>query len=106
MKRLWVDPPVRGRGVASALVEGAPAHAARSGGGHRLRPSVWSRHRRHRAARARAGFTAAGSWTPGTGSYAWSTPDSGDPPRRRTQARTRGPVPEGYGRGPRRRPRS
>ncbi|MCX4967847.1 GNAT family N-acetyltransferase [Streptomyces sp. NBC_00654] len=62
IKRLRVDPPARGRGVAPALVEGALTHAAKSGGGHRLRLSVWSRLTGAVALYERAGFTAVGSW--------------------------------------------
>ncbi|MEU9090749.1 GNAT family N-acetyltransferase [Streptomyces sp. NPDC048428] len=40
IKRLWTDPGFRGRGVASALLDAALAHAARSGV-HTVRLSVW-----------------------------------------------------------------
>ncbi|MFI6651666.1 GNAT family N-acetyltransferase [Streptomyces sp. NPDC050529] len=40
IKRLWTDPGFRGRGVASALLDAALAHAAR-GGAHTVRLSVW-----------------------------------------------------------------
>ncbi|MFG3135483.1 GNAT family N-acetyltransferase [Streptomyces sp. NPDC048211] len=40
IKRLWTDPGFRGRGVASALLDAALAHAAR-GGARTVRLSVW-----------------------------------------------------------------
>lgn len=61
IKRLWVDPSVRGRGVASALVEGALAHAAESGAS-RVRLSVWSWRSGAIALYERAGFGVVDSW--------------------------------------------
>lgn len=40
IKRLWTGPGFRGRGVASALLDAALAHAGRSGA-HTVRLSVW-----------------------------------------------------------------
>ncbi|MFI8437015.1 GNAT family N-acetyltransferase [Streptomyces sp. NPDC079020] len=62
IRKLWVDPSVRGRGVASSLVEGVLAHAAELGGGHRLRLSVWNWRTGAIALYERAGFAAVESW--------------------------------------------
>jgi putative acetyltransferase len=40
IKRLWVDPAMRGRGVASALLRAALKHAGENGA-RTIRLSVW-----------------------------------------------------------------
>ncbi|MDX3533131.1 GNAT family N-acetyltransferase [Streptomyces sp. MB09-01] len=61
VKRLWTDPSFRGRGVASALVGAALAHAAESGV-HTVRLSVWKWRTGAVALYERLGFTVTESW--------------------------------------------
>ncbi|MFF2732176.1 GNAT family N-acetyltransferase [Streptomyces sp. NPDC058008] len=61
IKRLWTDPGFRGRGVASALMGAALAHASEAGvSGVRL--SVWKWRTEAIALYERLGFTATASW--------------------------------------------
>lgn len=61
IKRLWTDPEFRGRGVASALLEAALAHAAASGV-DTVRLSVWEWRTGAIALYERLGFTVTQSW--------------------------------------------
>ncbi len=61
IKRLWTDPAFRGRGVASALIDAALAHAAATGV-TTLRLSVWAWREGAIALYERLGFAAADSW--------------------------------------------
>jgi putative acetyltransferase len=61
IKRLWTDPAFRSRGVASALIGAALAHAAENGVGT-LRLSVWTWRTSAIALYERFGFTVAPSW--------------------------------------------
>ncbi len=61
IKRLWVDPAVRGRGVASALVRAALDHAGEAGAGTVLL-SVWEWRTNAIALYERLGFTVTRSW--------------------------------------------
>ncbi|MFE2430490.1 GNAT family N-acetyltransferase [Streptomyces sp. NPDC059373] len=61
VKRLWTDPASRGRGIASALVSAALAHAAESGVGT-VRLSVWKWRASAIALYERLGFTVTESW--------------------------------------------
>jgi putative acetyltransferase len=61
IKRLWTDPEFRGRGVASALISTALAHAAGSGV-DTIRLSVWEWRTGAIALYERLGFTVTQSW--------------------------------------------
>ena len=61
IKRLWVDPAVRGRGVGAALVRACLEHAVESGIGT-VRLSVWGWRRDAIAVYERIGFTVVDSW--------------------------------------------
>lgn len=61
IKRLWIDPAGRGRGVASALVGAALARAAAAGTGT-VRLSVWAWRTTAIGLYRRLGFTVVGSW--------------------------------------------
>jgi putative acetyltransferase len=61
IKRLWVDPVVRGRGVASALVRAALRHAEEAGV-DTVRLSVWEWRANAIALYERLGFTVTRSW--------------------------------------------
>ncbi|WP_405764215.1 GNAT family N-acetyltransferase [Streptomyces sp. NBC_00080] len=61
IKRLWTDPAFRGRGIASALIGAALAHAAGNGVGT-VRLSVWEWRTDAIALYERLGFTVAESW--------------------------------------------
>lgn len=61
VKRLWTVPSFRGRGVASALVGAALAHAADSGA-RTVRLSVWRWRTGAIALYERLGFTVTESW--------------------------------------------
>ncbi|MDQ0835541.1 ribosomal protein S18 acetylase RimI-like enzyme [Streptomyces achromogenes] len=61
IKRLWTDPAVRGRGVASGLLRAALAHAAENGVGV-LRLSVWAWRTGAVALYERFGFAVTESW--------------------------------------------
>ncbi|WP_434095373.1 GNAT family N-acetyltransferase [Streptomyces flaveolus] len=61
IKRLWTDPEFRGRGVASALVSGALAHAAENGAGT-VRLSVWEWRTGAIALYEQLGFIVTESW--------------------------------------------
>ena len=61
IKRLWTDPELRGRGIASSLLGAALAHAAESGAGA-VRLSVWKWRTGAIALYERFGFTATKSW--------------------------------------------
>lgn len=61
IKRLWTDPAFRGRGIASALIGAALAHAA-EGGVSTVRLSVWKWRTGAIALYERLGFTVAESW--------------------------------------------
>ncbi|MEU4741999.1 GNAT family N-acetyltransferase [Actinosynnema sp. NPDC023658] len=61
MKRLWVDPTARRKGVAKALVEAVVAHAA-GAGVRSVRLSVWNWRHDAVALYERLGFTAVQSW--------------------------------------------
>jgi putative acetyltransferase len=60
LKRLWVTESARGRGVASALLLAALAHAGTTGAGVRL--SVWRWRAEAIGLYARHGFTEVPSW--------------------------------------------
>ena len=61
IKRLWVDPAVRGRGVASALVKACLEHAA-DVGVDTVRLSVWAWRTDALRVYERIGFTVVDSW--------------------------------------------
>ncbi|MBL0888685.1 GNAT family N-acetyltransferase [Myceligenerans indicum] len=61
IKRLWTAPELRGRGIASGLVDAALAQAADSGAGT-VRLSVWQWRAGAIALYERLGFTATDSW--------------------------------------------
>lgn len=61
IKRLWTDPAFRSRGVATALLEAALAHAADSGVG-RVRLSVWQWRDEAVSLYQRLGFVFTDSW--------------------------------------------
>ncbi len=61
IKRLWTDPEFRGRGIASALLSAALAHAAENGVGT-VRLSVWEWRTGAIALYERLGFTVTASW--------------------------------------------
>lgn len=61
VKRLWVDPAFRGRGLAAGLVRAALAQAAESGVGA-VRLSVWKWRTDAIALYERLGFTVTESW--------------------------------------------
>jgi putative acetyltransferase len=61
IKRLWTAPAVRGRGVASGLVEAALAHAAEVGAGT-VRLTVWHWRAGAIALYERLGFARVDSW--------------------------------------------
>ncbi|MEU1432644.1 GNAT family N-acetyltransferase [Streptomyces sp. NPDC005786] len=61
IKRLWTDPASRGRGAASALLDAALAHAARSGA-HTVRLSVWRWRTGAISLYERFGFAVTESW--------------------------------------------
>ncbi|MEV8439691.1 GNAT family N-acetyltransferase [Actinosynnema sp. NPDC051121] len=61
VKRLWVDPACRGRGVAKALVGAAIRHAADTGVGA-VRLSVWEWREDAIGLYERLGFTREDSW--------------------------------------------
>ncbi|MGW4548039.1 GNAT family N-acetyltransferase [Streptomyces violaceorubidus] len=61
IKRLWTDPGLRGRGVASALLGAALAQAAEHGV-HTVRLSVWEWRTGAIALYERLGFTVTPSW--------------------------------------------
>ncbi len=61
VKRLWVDPACRGRGVAKALVGAALRHAADTGVGS-VRLSVWQWRQDAVGLYERLGFTREDSW--------------------------------------------
>ncbi len=61
IKRLWVDPGMRGRGIASRLVRASLEHAGRSGVGT-VRLSVWNWRAGAIAVYERTGFTVVDSW--------------------------------------------
>lgn len=61
IKRLWVTPALRGRGVASALVRACLDHAGQTGLGS-VRLSVWRWRKDAIALYERVGFTAVESW--------------------------------------------
>ncbi|MER6345227.1 GNAT family N-acetyltransferase [Streptomyces sp. NPDC001595] len=61
IKRLWTDPEFRGRGVASALLSTALAHAAESGV-DTIRLSVWEWRTGAIALYERLGFTVTQPW--------------------------------------------
>ncbi|WP_427917456.1 GNAT family N-acetyltransferase [Streptomyces sp. cg40] len=61
IKRLWTDPAFRGRGIASALLRAALAHAAESDAGT-VRLSVWKWRTGAIALYERFGFTVTESW--------------------------------------------
>lgn len=60
-QRLWTDPGLRGRGVASALLGAALAQAAEHGV-HTVRLSVWEWRTGAIALYERLGFTVTRSW--------------------------------------------
>ncbi|TXS38042.1 GNAT family N-acetyltransferase [Streptomyces sp. OR43] len=61
IKRLWTAPEFRGRGVASALLDAALAHAARSGV-RTVRLSVWRWRTGAVSLYERLGFSLTASW--------------------------------------------
>ncbi|MFI2645203.1 GNAT family N-acetyltransferase [Streptomyces sp. NPDC018610] len=61
IKRLWTDPGFRGRGIASALLGAALAHAAEDGADS-VRLSVWEWRTAAIALYERLGFTVTRSW--------------------------------------------
>ncbi|MFI6893264.1 GNAT family N-acetyltransferase [Streptomyces sp. NPDC050256] len=61
IKRLWTTPGFRGRGVASALLDAALAHAARSGV-RTVRLSVWRWRTGAVSLYERLGFSVTASW--------------------------------------------
>ncbi|KOG35233.1 GNAT family N-acetyltransferase [Streptomyces resistomycificus] len=61
IKRLWTDPALRGRGIASGLLDAALAHAAERGVGV-LRLSVWVWRTGAVALYERFGFAVTESW--------------------------------------------
>ncbi|WP_314225089.1 GNAT family N-acetyltransferase [Streptomyces zaehneri] len=61
IKRLWTDPAFRGRGIASALIGAALAHAAKNSVGT-VRLSVWEWRTGAIALYERFGFTVAEPW--------------------------------------------
>lgn len=61
IKRLWTAPALRGRGIASDLVDAALAHAADTGV-DTVRLSVWQWRAAAIALYERLGFTVTGSW--------------------------------------------
>ncbi|MBQ1109258.1 GNAT family N-acetyltransferase [Streptomyces anulatus] len=61
IKRLWTDPEFRGRGIASALLDAALAHAAENGVAA-VRLSVWEWRTGAIALYERLGFTVTRSW--------------------------------------------
>ncbi|MDX6315608.1 MAG: hypothetical protein QOF44_5072 [Streptomyces sp.] len=61
VKRLWTDPAIRGRGIASVLVGAALAHCAESGVST-VRLSVWKWRAGAIALYERLGFTVTQSW--------------------------------------------
>jgi putative acetyltransferase len=61
MKRLWVDPACRGRGVAKALVRAVVRHAAETGA-RSVRLTVWEWRHDAIGLYERLGFTVAESW--------------------------------------------
>ncbi|MFI9824133.1 GNAT family N-acetyltransferase [Streptomyces sp. NPDC052013] len=61
IKRLWTDSDFRGRGIGSALLGAALAHAAESGA-DRVRLSVWEWRTAAIALYERLGFTVTQSW--------------------------------------------
>ncbi|MFE1364586.1 GNAT family N-acetyltransferase [Streptomyces anulatus] len=61
IKRLWTDPEFRGRGIASALLDAALAHAAENGVAT-VRLSVWEWRTGAIALYERLGFTVTRSW--------------------------------------------
>ncbi|MFE7763191.1 GNAT family N-acetyltransferase [Streptomyces sp. NPDC057438] len=61
IKRLWTDPAFRGRGVASALLDAALAHAA-DRGAETIRLSVWAWRTGAIALYERLGFHITESW--------------------------------------------
>ncbi|MEU6479028.1 GNAT family N-acetyltransferase [Streptomyces sp. NPDC047017] len=61
VKRLWTDPGFRGRGIASALLGAALAHAAENGV-DTVRLSVWEWRAGAIALYERLGFTVTQSW--------------------------------------------
>ncbi|WLQ50961.1 GNAT family N-acetyltransferase [Streptomyces poriferorum] len=61
IKRLWTAPGFRGRGVASALLDAALAHAARSGV-RTVRLSVWRWRTGAVSLYERLGFSVTASW--------------------------------------------
>ncbi|WP_406278527.1 GNAT family N-acetyltransferase [Streptomyces sp. NBC_00191] len=61
IKRLWTDPEFRGRGIASALLGAALAHAAENGV-DTVRLSVWEWRTGAIALYERLGFTVTRSW--------------------------------------------
>ncbi|MEW1780067.1 GNAT family N-acetyltransferase [Streptomyces sp. NPDC086777] len=61
LKRLWTDPALRGRGIASGLVRAALAHCAENGVST-VRLSVWKWRTAALALYERLGFTVTESW--------------------------------------------
>ncbi|MEV7051677.1 GNAT family N-acetyltransferase [Streptomyces anulatus] len=61
IKRLWIDPQSRGRGIASALLDAALAHA-KENGVDTVRLSVWEWRTGAIALYERLGFTATEPW--------------------------------------------
>ncbi|WP_141203109.1 GNAT family N-acetyltransferase [Streptomyces griseorubiginosus] len=61
IKRLWTDPAVRGRGIASGLLEAALAHTAEHGVGT-VRLSVWQWRTGAISLYERFGFSVTESW--------------------------------------------
>lgn len=62
IKRLWTDPAFRGRGVASALIDAALAHAAAQSGVRTARLSVWQWRTGAVSLYERFGFSVTASW--------------------------------------------
>ncbi|WP_447008066.1 GNAT family N-acetyltransferase [Saccharothrix isguenensis] len=63
VKRLWTEPPARGRGVATVLITEALDHLARTGVAS-VRLSVWNWRTGAIALYERLGFTVTSSWDP------------------------------------------
>ncbi|GII03202.1 hypothetical protein Pta02_52100 [Planobispora takensis] len=63
IKRLWVSPEMRSRGIASSLLEAALKHAGGTGA-RTVRLSVWEWRTNAIALYERAGFTVVDSWDP------------------------------------------
>ncbi|MEV7398943.1 GNAT family N-acetyltransferase [Streptomyces sp. NPDC091267] len=79
IKRLWTAPGSRGRGVASALLDAALGHAARSGA-DAVRLSVWRWRSGAIALYERFGFTVTTSWDEREDLVCMERPVRGAPP--------------------------